>query len=92
MSKLDLQARPIYHRTKEAIQSLVLICFMALMMGKYLELKTGMSLKQVRNQLWKIHKAHLLDLRSGMTHDMCMNARELANPAMIDLLETVFTH
>jgi len=90
MSKSDLQTRPIFHRTEDAIKSHVLICFMALMMGKYLEIKTGTSLKQVRKQLWKVHEAHLLDERTGKTHVMCMNAREFANP--IDLLEPSFTH
>ena len=51
MSKSDLQARPIFHRTEDAIRSHVLLCFMALMMGKYLEIKTGASIKQVRKQL-----------------------------------------
>jgi transposase len=92
MSKSDLQTRPIFHRTEDAIKSHVLICFMALMMGKYLEIKTGTSLKQVRKQLWKIHEAHLFDQRTGKTHVMCMNARELANPSLIDLLEPGFTH
>jgi transposase len=92
MSKSDLQARPIFHRTEDTIRSHVLVCFMALMMGKYLEIKTGTSVKQVRKQLWKVHEAHLLDERTGKTHVMQMNARELANPLLIDLLEPFFTH
>jgi len=57
------------------------------MMGKYLEIKTTMSVKQVRNQLWKIHEAHLLDERTGQAHVMTMNARELADPLLIDFLK-----
>ncbi len=38
MSKLDLQTRPIFHRSEQAIRSHVLVSFMALMMGKYLEI------------------------------------------------------
>jgi transposase len=48
MSKSDLMTRPIFHRTKEAIQAHVLLSFMAMMMGKYLEIKTGASIKQVK--------------------------------------------
>lgn len=92
MTKSDLQTRPIFHRTEDAIRSHVLLCFTALMMGKYLEIKTGESIKQIRNQLWKIHEAHLLDLRTGKHHVMSMNPRELANSALIDLLEPCFTH
>lgn len=92
MSKSDLQARPIYHRKEVAIKSHVLICFMALMMGKYLEIKTKLSVKQVKNQLWKIHEAHLLDKRYGQIHVMSMNHREIADPALIDLLEAELPH
>lgn len=92
MTKSDLQTRPIFHRTKDAIKSHVLICFTALVMGKYLETKTGESIKQIRNQLWKIHEAHLLDLRTGKIHVMSMSEQELANSALIDLLKLSFTH
>jgi hypothetical protein len=35
MSKSDLRARPVFHYTQEeAIRAHVLVCFMALMMGK----------------------------------------------------------
>lgn len=50
MSKSDLQNRPIFHRTENAIRSHVLVCFVGLMMGKYLEIKTGISIKQIRKQ------------------------------------------
>jgi len=92
MSKSDLQTRPIFHRTKDAIRSHVLVCFMALMMGKYLEIKTGISIKQNRKQLWKVHEAHLLDERTGQTHIMQMDARKLGNPQLIDLLDPDKTH
>lgn len=68
MSKSDLQARPIYHRNELTIKSHVLICFMALMMGKYLEIKTHLSLKKIRKALWRVHEAHLRDERTGKVH------------------------
>ena len=92
MSKSDLQTRPIFHRTEQAIRSHVLVCFMALMMGKYLEIKTGSSIKQIRKQLWKVHEAHLLDERTGRTHIIQMDARKLGNPKLIDLLDPTKTH
>ena len=92
MSKSDLQARPIFHRTEDAIRSHVLVCFMALMMGKYLEIKTGESIKQIRKQLWKVHEAHLLNEITGKTHIVQMDARRLGNPQLIDLLDPVKTH
>lgn len=92
MSKSDLQARPIFHRTEDAIRSHVLVCFMALMMGKYLEIKTGASIKQVRKQLRKVHEAHLLNEITGKTHIVQMDARQLGNPKLIELLEPAKTH
>ena len=92
MSKSDLQTRPIFHRTEQAIRSHVLVCFMALMMGKYLEIKTGVSIKQIRKQLWKVHEAHLLNEITGKTHIVRMDARQLGNPQLIDLLESIKTH
>jgi transposase len=92
ITKSDLQARPIYHRTEVTIKSHVLICFMALMMSKYLEIKTQVSIKQIRNQLWKIHEAHLRDERTGQTHVLTMNDRELAHQALTDLLKHDLPH
>jgi len=42
-----------------------------------------MSVKQVRNQLWKIHEAHLRDERTGQTHVLTMNERESADSILI---------
>jgi len=92
MSKSDLRARPIFHHTQEAIKAHVLICFVALMMGKYLEIKTGMSLKRIRDELWKIHEAHIRDERTGEIHVMRMDIRNSANKSLIDLLESEFPH
>ncbi len=46
MSKFDLQARPIYHQKQDAIKAHVLICFVALIVEKYLELTTKLSLRE----------------------------------------------
>jgi hypothetical protein len=61
ISKSDLQARPIFHYTHDAIRAHVLICFMALMIGKFIEIKTGLSLRAVRDMLWQVHDIHLRD-------------------------------
>lgn len=79
MSKSDLKARPIFHYTKEAIRAHMLVCFMALMMGKYLEIQTGQSLRQIRDELWQVQEAHILDERTGEVHSVRMNTSKLAN-------------
>jgi transposase len=65
MSKSDLRARPIFHHSHDAIQAHVLICFMALMIGKLIEIKTGYSLRRVRDLLWQVQEIHLRDPVSG---------------------------
>lgn len=61
MSKFDLQARPIYHRNEDAIRSHVLICFVALIAEKYLELTTKLSLRDIRFLVWNITETHIQD-------------------------------
>ncbi len=92
MSKSDLQARPIFHRTQDAIRAHMLICFMALMMGKYLEIKTGRALRQIRKELWQVHEAHILDEQTGEVHVMQMDVGEFAGSALNKLLDSGFSH
>lgn len=92
MSTSDLRARPIFHRTQDAIKAHVLICFMALMMGKYLEISTGLSIKRIRDELWKIHEAHVRDERTGEVHVMRMDIRNSVHESLIEFLEPEFPH
>jgi transposase len=61
MSKNDLQARPIYHQKDNAIRSHILICFVALIIEKYLELATNLSLREIRFLIWNITESHIQD-------------------------------
>lgn len=66
MSKSDLKARPIFHHEHDSIRAHLLICFMALMIGKFIEIKTGLSLRVARDLLWQVHEIHLHDPETGM--------------------------
>src|ERR1700748_3142767 len=46
MSKHDLQARPIYHHTRESIEAHLSIVFAALAVSHYIETQTGWSIKK----------------------------------------------
>lgn len=61
MSKFDLQARPIYHQKEDAIRSHILICFVALIIEKFLELTTKLSLREIRFLVWNITETHIQD-------------------------------
>jgi transposase len=65
MSKHDLETRPIYHQNEDAIRSHVLICFLALIIEKYLELKTHMTLRNIRLLVWSITESHIRDNLTG---------------------------
>lgn len=46
MSKTDLKARPIFHRTKQAIEAHLTVVIASLAVARYLQEETGMSLKR----------------------------------------------
>lgn len=76
MSKTDLKTRPIFHYTHEAIKAHILLCFMALMVGKFLEIKTGLSLRRIRDILWNIQEAHVEDKLTGKRITLQSNLEE----------------
>lgn len=67
MSKFDLQTRPIYHQKHDAIRAHVLICFVALIAEKYLELTTKLSLRETRFLVWNITETHIQDSLTKQT-------------------------
>lgn len=61
ISKSDLKARPIFHSTKQSIEVHILICFMALAIAKFIEIKTGKSIKFFVKELKKVTDARIFD-------------------------------
>jgi len=51
MSKSDLKARPIFHHTREAIDAHLTVVFGALAVARYVESKTGLSIKKFVRKL-----------------------------------------
>lgn len=47
IAKSDLASRPIFHRKDVSIRAHILICVMALSLSKYIEIKTGRSIRSV---------------------------------------------
>jgi len=79
MSKSDLQARPIFHRTEDTIRAHMLVCFMALMMGKYLEIKMHRSLRKIQEEIWRVHEIHLCHEQTGEVYVKQMGTSEFTN-------------
>ena len=61
ISKSDLQTRPIFHFKEDPIKLHLLICFMALVISKHIELKTGISIKRFVTDLKKVTDARMLN-------------------------------
>lgn len=56
ISKSDLQTRPIFHYKEQPIKLHILICFIALVVSKHIELRTGISIRKFvdesKNSRW----------------------------------------
>jgi len=65
ISKNDLQTRPIFHYKEEPIKLHILICFMALVISKHIELTTGDSVKKFVAECKKITDARILNQITG---------------------------
>jgi len=61
ISKHDLQTRPIFHFKEEPINLHILICFMALVVSKHIELTTGDSIKKFLTECKKVTDARMLN-------------------------------
>lgn len=59
ISKHDLQTRPIFHYKEQPIKLHLLICFMALIVSKHIELQTKTSIKKFISEAKKITDARL---------------------------------
>ncbi|MFH2061422.1 MAG: IS1634 family transposase [Candidatus Beckwithbacteria bacterium] len=59
ITKSDLQARPIYLRNTDTIKAHLLICFLALSVAKYMEIKSGLSLNKAIQLLQTVKDAKI---------------------------------
>lgn len=75
ISKSDLEARPIFHRKKPAIESHILIVFVALCMTKVIEIEKKQSIKKVTDDLKDRWSITLKDEISGNTLEIELNKK-----------------
>lgn len=57
--KSTLDLRPFYHRLPERIEAHVLLCWLALLLVRLVELETGRGWERVRDELDQIHRVDL---------------------------------
>jgi len=65
IAKNDLEIRPIYHFKRQTIEVHILICFMALAICKYMEIKTGSSTRQIVKILKSVTDARIKNMLTG---------------------------
>ena len=65
ISKSDLQTRPIFHYKEEPIKLHLLICFMALVVSRHIELRTGLSIRKFIHECKKVTDARLKNKLTG---------------------------
>jgi transposase len=87
MSKSDLQTRPIFHHNNDAIRSHVLICFTALIMEKYLELTTQLSLQRIRDLIWDITETHIQDTITKKVFTFSSPSEDIMKSSLSKLIE-----
>jgi transposase len=61
VAKADLETRPIFHFKEEPIKLHLLICFLALVISKHIEIKTGISIRRFNTEAKKVADARMLN-------------------------------
>ncbi len=65
ITKTDLEARPIFHRLEETIKAHLIIVFAGLAISKYLEIKTGLSIKKILKIASKVLTHKVTNTKTG---------------------------
>lgn len=86
IAKSDLEARPIFHHKRESIETHMVIVFVSLCIAKSIELKTGYSVRKVKDMIWDILDIEFLDTLTGKQFRKRM---ETAGNPMTELLEKI---
>lgn len=87
MSKFDIETRPIYHYKQEAIKAHVLICFVALIIEKYLEVTTNTSLKKIKTLVWNITETHIQDTLTKEIFKFISPTSEILNSPLAPMIK-----
>lgn len=61
VAKSDLETRPVFHFKQEPIKLHLLICFLALVISKHIEIKTGISIRRFNTEAKKVADARMLN-------------------------------
>ncbi len=86
ISKSDLQTRPIFHFKEQPIKLHMLICFMALVISKHIEITAQVSIKKFLDESKKIVSGQILNHITNKTVTIKANQ----TPTMNKLIDKLF--
>lgn len=86
VSKSDLQTRPIFHFKEQPIKLHLLICFMALVLSKHIEIKASVSIRKFIDEAKKIVDGQILNHITQKT----VTLKAEKTPKMEILIEKLF--
>ncbi len=87
ITKSDLQTRPIFHFKEEPIKLHILICFIALVISKHIELKAGISIRKFIDESKKVVDGILINRTTGKK----ITLKAAANANMEKYIQKLFT-
>jgi transposase len=85
ISKNDLQTRPIFHFKEQPIKLHILICFMALVISKHIELDTRQSIRKFIIECKKITDARIFNQIIGKE----MRIRTKLTPEIVKIMQSL---
>lgn len=85
ISKNDLQTRPIFHFKEQPIKLHILICFMALVISKHIELDTRQSIRRFITECKKITDARIFNQITGKE----MTIRTKLTPEIVKIMQSL---
>jgi transposase len=89
MSKTDLRARPMFHRTKDAIEAHLTIVFTALALAREAQNRTGLAVRNIVRQLRPLRSATIAINGAVQTIHPAINDPQ---QALLDALNQPRTH
>jgi transposase len=85
ISKNDLQTRPIFHFKEQPIKLHILICFMALVISKHIELATRLSIRKIIAECKKITDARIFNQITGKE----ITIRTKLTPEIVKIMQSL---
>ena len=89
MSKTDLRARPMFHRTRDAIEAHLTIVFTALALAREAQNRTGLAIRNLVRQLRPLRSATIATNGAVQTIHPAITDQQ---QALLDALKTPRTH